>query len=128
MPPLNNPKHEQFAHALIQSPTITQAYQDTYKLENSDSARANGARLLANDSVRNRFIELLDKDPELNDEGLNRHLRDLACNAKDGVRLGVVQTVLKCKGILSDGANSMQQNNIAQVMFNKIVVNAPPQT
>jgi len=54
--------------------------------------------------------------------GIQRKLAQLMETAKDGVQLGAVQTIMKVKGQLSDGANSLQQNNIAQVTFNLIAV------
>ena len=122
MPALKNPQHEKFAHALLKNPTITKAYQEVYDSD-YEVANAGSSRLLRKDSVKSRFIELVEENEQLNDNGLNLHLTDLIQHGKDGVRLGVAQTILKVKGILADGTNQAQSNNVATVVFNDVTVN-----
>ena len=72
--------------------------------------------------MKARLLELLEEDRRTSDKGCQEKLGDLMEKAKDGVQLGAVQTVLKLKGHLADGPLSLSQNNIANINFNKIVM------
>lgn len=124
---LDNPKEELLAQTFVKDPEVrfnqTQTYLKVVPTVTPGSAEVLGAREFGKVSIKNRVLELIAQDETLNENGQKECLRDLILNGKDGVRLGVIQTLWKAQGILSDGANSLQQNNIAQVMFNEITVN-----
>ena len=59
---LSNIRQEAFCQAYSKSGNATEAYKAAgYKCKSDDAARANAARLLANDNVRSRLVELGDK-------------------------------------------------------------------
>ena len=58
---LSNIRQEAFCQAYSKSGNATEAYKEAgYKCKSDDAARANAARLLANDNVRSRLVELGD--------------------------------------------------------------------
>lgn|SRR3990167_3335555 len=126
MPALENIKDEALAQAYINHPTSkfnkTRAYLEVNPESKYDSARTTAPVVFAKPSIKSRLLELLEEDKRTSDKGCQEKLGDLMETAKDGVQLGAVQTVLKLKGHLSDGPLSLSQNNIANVNFNKIVI------
>lgn len=124
--PLDNPKEELLAQTFVKDPETrfnqTKTYLKVIPTVTPGSAEVLGAREFGKVSIKNRVLELIAQDESLNENGQKECLKDLILNGRDGVRLGVVQTLWKAQGILADG-NSLQQNNIANVNFNLVTVN-----
>lgn len=64
MPKLKNVRHEAFCQEYIKELNQTKAYLKVYKGTTNDAAKANAARLIANDTVKGRVKELMKKRAE----------------------------------------------------------------
>jgi len=126
MPALENPKEEKLAQVYVSHPekrfNKTQSYLEVNPTTGYDSARSKAPIVFAKDSVKHRVIELIEQDESLNENGQKKCLKELIETAKDGVKLGVIQTLWKAQGILADGSNQSASNNLAQVVFNDVTV------
>lgn len=91
MPVLKNARHEKFAQNVAKGKSATEAYKLAYGSK-VKSANANGARLIAKDSVAKRIEELKSAGAELAIVSISEVLQELKligfANMQDYVRIG----------------------------------------
>jgi len=112
MPPLKNINHEKFAHAILEKPTIGEAYLASYDPEGNrlkadtkkEVATANGSRLLRNDSVTNRISELLNRQG-ITIERLNGKLADLLEGKSEEIQFKSTRLGYELHGVLNPEKN-----------------------
>lgn len=74
MPLLKNPKHEKFAQELAKGKTADEAY----RIAGYSKHRSNAARMIANDSIRQRVAEIQGKGAERAEITVERVINELA--------------------------------------------------
>ena len=103
MPPLKNIKHEKFARAVIESPSLTKAYAKTYQVEPTKSAGNCASKILAESpAVKNRIAELLEKDG-ITIQRLNQKLGNLLEANSEEVQLRSARLGYELHGALDRG-------------------------
>jgi len=122
MPPLENLKHETFARTYPEVLNATKAYQLSYPDSKQESAEANGPRLIGNDRVKNRIVEIMEQKAGLTDDYISGKIREHVDHDDGNLSHKAVRTILELKGYL----NKDQQGSIASVIFNEVVVGDRP--
>lgn len=108
--PLKSPKQEQFVQELLRQPSATKAYKETYKCSYG-TARVQSSDSLANTDIRNRFMELLQRQKA----GLPRvseRLRDHLESETESISLDTCKTILKVAGVFDPIDNAANMQNI----------------
>lgn len=113
MPPLDNPRHEQFVQNLVKpgAPSylnLTKSYKETYPVAQQESANANGSRLIRDASVHDRFIELMEQSG-LNDDLAVRKHKELIEGDDGNLIYKGVRMYHELKGRLSQARDSVTQ-------------------
>ena len=103
MTALPNPNHEKFAHAMLETPSYTQAYKKVYPVTDPKCAGNSASRLLAKPEVQNRISELLVRDG-IPIERLNKRLACLLDDESSDVSLRSVRLGYELHGALDRNA------------------------
>lgn len=116
MPPLKNIKHEKFARAVIEKPTYTEAYKEVYdpsntRLTHPNSAKDHASRLVAQGSVKNRVVELLNKQG-LNLERFNEKMGQLLEGKSEDVQFKSMRLGYELHGVLNKENNEESSKDI----------------
>lgn len=113
--PLDNPKHEQFARAILKKPSITQAYREAKPESTYETARSAGNRLIAsNVDIRQRVLGLLEDHNASLPQVSNRVAHWLNQDAHPVQSMDAAKTILKIAGVLDpeDQAKNISNVNI----------------
>jgi hypothetical protein len=123
MPPLKRIKQEQFARAVIESGSQTEAYQKVYGVD-YDVAKSNASDSLSKPNVRARVMELLTENKAgLSD--VSKRIAEHVHGENAPVSLSACQTVLKVAGAMDEAEKSQASYNPTMIVIRKIVVNQP---
>lgn len=127
MPPLENARHEEVLKRLTDpdSPTFlnqTKSYAAVYKDANG-SANESASRLLANDNVHARYIELMDKRG-LDDDSLAKVHSEILHKGEEANRL---KALIHANQIKGRGLNAKHHDN-QTVYATQININIEPNT
>lgn len=102
MPKLSNNKHELFAKNLVkQKFNATQAYLETYPDCSYESSRALASKLLTNDNIQARAIEIAESSKMTSLEGVIKSLKDDLTARKAMIVNGKIHYVRDNGAILS---------------------------
>lgn len=119
MPELENKRHEEFVKTLAdpESPSFlnqSKSYSAIYKDANG-SAQPQSSRLLSNDIVKDRFLELMERHG-LTDDNLAKRHAEILEKGEDSVALKAIITGHQLKGRLLNRINPNDRVNLAMTL------------
>lgn len=112
---LKNLNHEKFAQELVKPETksAAEAYSKVYQQDNPNVSRANASRLVRNENVRFRVLELLEQRKNTSLVGLTDKLDKHIASQKEDISLKAVELGYKLHGALQlDGTTSNEPADI----------------
>ena len=109
--PLKNLKHEKFAREMLTSKTPTEAIQKVYP-DNILRPHVNGSKLIHNENIRARILELMQENAATSPLGVTKRLDELVSSENEGISMQAVNTTLKVYGLFDE---QKTDSNIASI-------------